>query len=239
MSIAVAIASAVLALAQPPFTRRQAILGATWTCAGSAVVRSLPANAGLLIDPIGAYGSIPEIRGPVIQKNGKPNTGAFLLRDCFDGVLPAQGLVEWYEEHLTEDFVAEFAGGAIKLDKNAYTAVTAELLKAFPDFVYTSISNFKYADSPTTVTWTAVVKGTHSGAPFSPSPGVPPIAAKSPPIACQNDPEQLTAYFASGTTPPLTKLKRLRVETLPGGKGLSGPAGLYLQAGGDQSNLKP
>ena len=93
----------------------------------------------------------------------------------------------------------------------------------------------KYADSPNLVTWTAVVKGSHSGAPYSPMPGVPPVAAKSPPAECENDTEKITATFESGTG--LTKIKAFKVSPLPGGRGFSGPVGFYLQAGGDPSQL--
>jgi len=219
---------------QPSSTRRQAL-----HVGGLAVIAGALPSAALDIDPIAAYGKmIPEgPRGPVRSLNGKPNTGILLLRDCFDGVLPPGGLVEWYDEHLAANFVAEFDGGAVKLDKTAYLAVTADILKSFPDFVYTRVSSIAYDDSPTIVTWTAVVKGTHSGAPYSPLPGVPPVSSKNPPIECQNDPEKITAYFESGTKPPLTKIKKLKVEVLPGGKGFSGPIGFYLQAGGDPSKL--
>ena len=105
---------------------------------------------------------------------------------------------------------------------------------AFAQFVYTG-SGFSYADSPKIVTWTAVVKGTHTGAPYSPLPGVPAVSAKSPPVACQNDPEKVTVTFASG----LTTIKSISVEALPGGKGFSGPVGFYLQAGGDATKLPP
>ena len=101
---------------------------------------------------------------PVKADPARPNTGITLLRECFDGYLPEGGLLQWYEEHLTPDFEAVFEGGKVKLDKQAYLAVTADLLKSFPDFVYTRTGPIAYADSPTLVQWTAVVKGTHSGA---------------------------------------------------------------------------
>ena len=69
----------------------------------------------------------------------------------------------------------------------------------------------------------------------SPLPGVSPVAAKQPPVACANDPEKITVNFASGNG--LTKIKSLKVESLPGGKGFSGPVGFYLQVGGDPSAL--
>jgi len=235
------LAGAMLGLKGPsnPITRRHAVFGGGIT---AAAVGSLPASAFDFPDPIGAYGKMLPSKGsagPIPTVNGKPNTGIALLRDCFDGVIPPEGLIAWYEEHLSDDFEAEFAGGAVKLDKAAYLGVTADILKSFPDFVYTRPSTIAYADSPVIVQWTAVVKGTHTGAPYSPLPGVPPVAAKTPAVACENDPEKITAYFVSATKPPLTKIKKLKVEALPGGKGFSGPVGFYLQAGGDPSKLPP
>ena len=125
--------------------------------------------------------------------------------------------------------------------QEAYLAVTSDILKSFPDFVYTRAGTIAYADSPKIVTWTAVVKGTHTGAPYSPLPGVKPVSAKTPPVACQNDPEKILATFASAReapgAPPLTQIQRLEVEALPGGRGFSGPIGFYLQAGGDPAAL--
>ena len=206
----------------------------------SGVAHPATASSKLLVDPIGAYslgGGAGSQIGPIPENSrsdGKPNAGIYLLRECFDGQLPARGLMEWYEEHLMPGFTASFAGGKVVLDKAAYLATTADILKSFPDFVYTRTGPMEY-DGPTIVTWTAVVKGTHSGQPYSPLPGVPPVAAKSPAIACQNDAEQVTAIFESGTG--LTKLKRLKVDVLPGGRGFSGPVGFYLQAGGDPTKL--
>jgi len=80
------------------------------------------------------------------------------------------------------------------------------------------------------------VIGTHSGAPYSPLPGVPPVSAKSPPVACSNDPEKITLNFASGSG--LQTISRITVEQkLSGGGGYSGPVGFYLQAGGDASKV--
>ena len=169
------------------------------------------ASAELLFDPIGAYtmGAGSGATVGQVPKNamGKPNSGILLLRECFDGGLPADGLLSWYEEHLSADFRASFAAGKVVLDKAAYLGVTADILKSFPDFTYTRESQMKYMDSPSIVAWTAVVRGTHTAAPYSPLPGVPAVAAQKPPIACQNDPERITAVFESGTG--LTKIKSL------------------------------
>ena len=61
---------------------------------------------------MGAGAGAAGFSAPVPVNLEKPNTGIILLREVFDGGLPASGLVEWYEEHLTEDFQAVFAGGA-------------------------------------------------------------------------------------------------------------------------------
>ncbi|EOD22142.1 hypothetical protein EMIHUDRAFT_435578 [Emiliania huxleyi CCMP1516] len=193
-----------------------------------------------MFDPIGAY-SMGGSSGatnlkPVKADPLRPNSGITLLREVFDGYLPDGGLLKWYEQHLADDFQAVFEGGKVKLDKQAYLAVTADLLKSFPDFTYTRSGPIAYADSPNIVVWTAVVKGTHSGAPYSPLPGVPPVSAKSPPVACRNDPEKITLNFASGSG--LQTISRITVEQkLSGGGGYSGPVGFYLQAGGDASKV--
>ena len=126
---------------------------------------------------------------------------------------------------------------AVCTSAQAYLTATADLLKSFPDFVYTRQGPIAYQDSPTLVGWTAVVRGTHSGAPYTPLPGVPPVSAKSPPVACQNDPEKILVTFASGSK--LKKIAKIQVDALPGGKGFSGPIGFYVQAGGDPSKLPP
>ena len=107
----------------------------------------------------------------------------------------------------------------------AYIGVTSDLLKSFPDLAFTRSGPIAYNNSPNIVVWNAIVKGTHSGAPFAPLPGVKPVSAKSPPIACENDMEKLTVEFSSGSG--LSKIRRLKVEPLPGGKGFSGPVGFY------------
>ena len=82
--------------------------------------------------------------GPVPAPPGKSNAGIRLLRDIFDGAMPADGAVKWYEEHLADDFKATFAGGKVVLDKQAYLGVTADILKSFPDFLYTRVSSYEY-----------------------------------------------------------------------------------------------
>mmetsp|Transcript_53081 Transcript_53081/g.88136 ORF Transcript_53081/g.88136 Transcript_53081/m.88136 type:complete len:118 (+) Transcript_53081:181-534(+) len=115
----------------------------------------------------------------------------------------------------------------------AFIAGMSDLLKSFPDITFTRTGPIAYNNSPTIVVWTAVVKGTHSGDPFSPLPGVKAVAAKN--IACQNDAEKITAVFASGSG--LSKIKGIKIEALPGGRGFSGPVGFYLQAGGSPTDL--
>ena len=113
------LASAPLALRTPPpvSTRRGALIAASGLAASASV---LPAFAGLPFDPIGAYGKMgPGPMGPPGKINGQPNTGIILLREAFDGALPEEGLLAWYEEHLAADFTASFAGGKVVLDRQA------------------------------------------------------------------------------------------------------------------------
>ena len=126
----------------------------------------------------------------------------------------------------------------MRLNKEQYIAVTSNILKSFPDFIYTRSGAIAYKGSPTVVSWTAIVQGTHTGAPYSPLPGVPAVVAKDPPVRCQNDPESITVTFKGRPSEGLTQIQTLSVEAKPGGKGLSGPVGFYLQAGGDPSKLK-
>ena len=113
------LASAPLALRTPPpvSTRRGALIAASGLAATASI---LPAFAGLPFDPIGAYGKMgPGPMGPPGKINGQPNTGIILLREAFDGALPEEGLLAWYEEHLAADFKATFAGGKVVLDRQA------------------------------------------------------------------------------------------------------------------------
>ena len=102
---------------QPVSTRRDALIAASGLAASASV---LPAYAGLPFDPIGAYGKIgPGPMGPPPRVKGQPNSGILLLREVFDGALPEEGLLAWYEEHLAADFTATFAGGKVVLDRQA------------------------------------------------------------------------------------------------------------------------
>ena len=168
-----------------PATRRDVAIGGAAAAVASAF--PIPASAGLMFDPIGAY-SMGGSSGatnlkPVKADPLRPNSGITLLREVFDGYLPDGGLLKWYEQHLADDFQAVFEGGKVKLDKQAWAAsaspplavhlspsihaccssaslaVTADLLKSFPDFTYTRSGPIAYADSPNIVVWTAVVKG--------------------------------------------------------------------------------
>ena len=102
---------------QPVSTRRDALIAAAGLAASASV---LPAYAGLPFDPIGAYGKIgPGPMGPPPRVKGQPNSGILLLREVFDGALPEEGLLAWYEQHLAADFTATFAGGKVVLDRQA------------------------------------------------------------------------------------------------------------------------
>ena len=163
-------------------TRRQAALGIGGGMLGLVGLPNAAIADDLLFDPIGAYnfgGGAGTAVGPVRKNlNGKPNGGILLLRECFDGKLPEDGLVEWYTDHLASDFTAVFAGGKVVLDKQQYLAVTKDLLKSFPDFTYTREGKMKYENGPTSVSWTAVVKGTHLCPVSSPPHGLSAECAK-------------------------------------------------------------
>ena len=227
------LSAAVGLRAGAPPSRRDLLVGG----ALSSFAATRPASAaGEPWDLIGAYNFGPKTGdsvGQIYAADGKPNTGILLLRETFDGAMPREGLLKWYEAHLADDFQAIFNGGKVTLDKTAYLAATADLLKSFPDFAYTRVAPMAYNNSPTEVVWTAVVKGTLTGAPYSPLAGVPTVAAKGQ--KCENDPEKIALRFASGTG--LTQIKTITVEPAPGGKGFSGPVGFYLQAGGDPAKL--
>jgi hypothetical protein len=237
-ALLVTIAAVGLRVPTPPpaAVRRRGILltGGGVIVAATTFTALPPANAELIFDPIGAYGMGAGAGSYVgqVKKNaeGKPNGGILLLRETFDGTLPPEGLVNWYNEALADDFKATFAGSDLVLDKASYVAATAELLKSFPDLAYTRVTPMKFADSPLLITWTAIVTGTHTGAPYSPSPSLQAVKPQTPPKRVENDPEKITATFASKSG--LTQIKAFRVEPLPGGRGFSGPMGFYLQAGG-------
>ena len=107
-----------------PATRRDVAIGGAAAAVASAF--PIPASAGLMFDPIGAY-SMGGSSGatnlkPVKADPLRPNSGITLLREVFDGYLPDGGLLKWYEQHLADDFQAVFEGGKVKLDKQAWAA---------------------------------------------------------------------------------------------------------------------
>lgn len=70
-------------------------------------------------------------------------------------------------------------------------------MTSLPDFEYTCPSaDWREEDGKVIATW--VVKGTHTGAPYSPMPGVPTVEKKEVPVACANDPEKMTFEFVDG-----------------------------------------
>ena len=158
-----------------PLSRRDALSGAGVLASAAAGAGLSAANAFELpsIDPIGAYGALAgksgDVGGGAVAVNpSKPNQGILMLRETFDGAMPAGGLLDWYNAHLTDDFKASFNGGNVVLNKEQYLGVTADILKSFPDFTYTRVGPIQYDNSPIVATWTAVVKGTHTGAPRAP-----------------------------------------------------------------------
>ena len=206
------LATAALALNIVPSaqTRRGAIIGA-----GLAAGTALPVAAGPLSN----------------RAMSKEATGVRLILETFDGKLPDGGYLPWLETHLSPDFQVVFKANGVTLNKEQYIAASSDLLKSFPDLAFTRQGPIQYDGSPFFVAWTAVVKGTHSGEPYSPLPGVPAVKAKTPPVACENDSEKLVATVRG------TIIEKIEVEPIPGGKGFSGPVGFYLQAGGDPSKL--
>jgi len=233
-ALATALAASALALNVPSLSRRAVVSGAV-AAAAVGCPPAAQADYQLSLPSDGAFKAVlGGFEGNRQRANGQTNqlTGISLIRDCFDGKIPSEGLESWFATYLSDDFEASFAGGAIKVGKGAFIKDVAALVKSYPDFLYTG-TGFSYADSPKIVSWTAVVKGTLSGEPYSPLPGVPAVSANSPPVACQNDPEKITAYFKSGAK----SIERIVVEAKPGGKGFSGPIGFYLQAGGDPAKL--
>ena len=219
------------ALRVPTPTRRQLLSGAGLAAAS----RALPVNA--LVNPFsleaaaGPRGLLKS--GDIAVPKGPGNSGILLLREFFDGQTPDQGRQAWLEEHLAADFQASFAGGKVVQSKEEFIAGCNDLLKSFPDLAFTREGPIAYNNSPNLVVWTAIVKGTHTGAAYSPKPGAKAMPSKG--VAVQNDPEKVVATFAPGTG--LSKLLKLTVDPLEGGKGFSGPVGFYLQVGGSASDL--
>ena len=147
--------------------------------------------------------------------------------------MPAGGIVAWYEKNLAKDFSADFAGGKVVFDRKQYIGLTKDILASVPDFTYTSPKHDFKKKGKNQVAWTAVVKGTHTGKPFSPIKGVPPAKPnKKAPAKLQNDPEAVTV-----TLNEAGQLTKLSVAAIKGGKGFSGPVGFYLQMGGDPKKL--
>lgn len=155
-----------------------------------------------------------------------------LAKSLFDG--GGKDAVLWYEANLSPDFKASFNGGRIVLPRDAYVGVTKAILLSVPDFTYTAPKN-DFKKKKNSVTWTAVVRGTHTGVPYSPIPKVPPVKPnKKNPKSLENDPEAITLTFDENG-----KIDSLSVVAIPGGKGFSGPVGFYLQMGGDPKKLPP
>ena len=127
--------------------------------------------------------------GPVKKReDGKPNTGIMLPRETFDGGLPEEGLVAWYETHLADDFTAVFDGGKVTLDKASYLDLTRRpsQIQGFclhADWTDRVCGFANYCD---------LKLGTSAGADV--------------------DPETATVYFQSGTKPLLNHEAQGRAE---------------------------
>ena len=166
-------------------------------------------------------------------KAPKPLKDVALVKELFDSKIPAAGVMAWYDAHLSPDVSIEFNGGAVKLGKKEYLGLTQAILDSVPNFSYTAPKGDFKKGKGNTVTWTAVVTGTHTGKPYSPLKGVPPAKPnKKAPAKLQNDPEAITV-----TLNEAGQMTKLSVAAIKGGKGFSGPVGFYLQMGGDPSKL--
>merc|ERR1711957_901138 len=76
-----------------------------------------------------------------------------------------------------------------------------------------------------TITCVMEATGTHTGEPYAFMPDVEAVASQG--IKVTNDPEKVTVFFNDEGL-----IVRQTINALPGGKGFSGPAGMYRQIGG-------
>jgi hypothetical protein len=129
---------------------------------------------------------------------------------------------EWWRKHWADN--AEFVAGPVALGKDAAVEAHEALLRSFPDLTFHVLEPLA-AQADGTVTAVLEASATHTGAPFAFAPGMEPMPALG--VAVKNDPERVTVSFdASGY------VVRQVVAPMPGGRGLSGPAGFYAQVGG-------
>ena len=161
--------------------------------------------------------------------------GPELILQAYNTALPDGRLLEWYEEHLTPDFIADYDYGTLTLDRDGFLAATKSTLRSFPDYCV-RISSIGMADSPKKVGWVAVSTGTLTGEPFILS-GLPQVNAGSQSLAFPADKgfaEVVTADFLPG----LQQIRKLSIKLLKVSDGKwSGPYGIYVQVGGDATKL--
>jgi len=173
--------------------------------------------------PVAPFEEDPYATGEVMDAATGDGAVTVDIVEMLERVLSdASVYVDWLGDNCTADFTSTIGG--ITLTKDEYVSSVAACQAACPDM------NFNLADIERidgfTVAATATVTGTHTGVPFSPAPGLEPIAATDPAKTVTNDSERLLATFAADG-----KLAKLNVEVLPGGNGFSGPPGWYAQLG--------
>jgi hypothetical protein len=149
----------------------------------------------------------------------------------FNGeAMTADGKADWlmkegFADYMTTAFVGPFAPPVPMMDKAKLEGAMGNLLGSFPDLTFNVKKVSPKQDK--TGAWAAdiVVEGTHTGAPFSPMPGMlPAIEPKGTKVII--GPETFTlAADADG------KIYSMRITPLHEGKP-AGPPGFYLGIGG-------
>ena len=150
----------------------------------------------------------------------------------FNGeAMTKDGKAEWlmkegFADYMTTAFVGPFAPPVPIMDKAKLEGAMGNLLASFPDLTFNVKKVSPKQDK--TGAWAAdiVVEGSHTGAPFSPMPGMlPAIEPKGTKVVI--GPETFTlAADADG------KIYSMRITPLHEGKP-AGPPGFYLGIGGE------
>lgn len=129
------------------------------------------------------------------------------------------GTHEWWEKNWAAD--SSFHVGPITLSKEEVVGTHIAILKSFPDLQFNVIEPLA-TQGDGTISLVLEATGTHTGEPYAFAPHVEPIATTG--VKCVNDHERVTITF--NTEGMIVKQV---IETLPGGRGFSGPPGFYQQ----------